>query len=53
MTKTQIIQAYQKANTLAELEEQRVKYYGLYGKFLSWDLKPIKAVYDNKIKELK
>lgn len=53
MDRYEIIEAYQKARTIKELEEQKNIYYKYYGKFLHWELKPIKEVYKNRMLELK
>lgn len=52
MTKNQITQAYQKAQTIKELEELKNVYYKDYGKFLSQHLTQIKEVYKKRMEEL-
>ena len=53
MNKNQIIQVYQQARTIKELEEARNENSKHYGEFLSWDLTQIKEVYKNRMEVLK
>ncbi len=53
MTKNQIIQTYQQAQTIKELEDLQEKVRAVYNKLLSYEQRQVYKFYINRMMELK